>query len=141
VIAIGDGNLVDFDTGALQVKWSAPKSSTDIFMNSAAVAGTTVYVQNSGQVQLEARRESTGEVLWTWHPAWGDETGFDANVVATNNLVFVSTTRVYAIDTTTHKVVWIYPYAAKQLAISANGILYLRRTGMVGESLVAINLQ
>lgn len=47
----------------------------------------------------------------------------------------------YAIDTTTHNTVWIYPDAAKQLAISANGILYLRGPKAIGESLVAINLQ
>jgi outer membrane protein assembly factor BamB len=74
-------------------------------------------------------------------PRRSDETVFTANVVATNNLVFVSTTRAYAIDITTHQTVWIYPYTAQQLAISANGVLYLHRVDPTGESLVAINLQ
>jgi hypothetical protein len=143
VIAVGDGNLVDFDTATSQVKWSAPKSGADVFVNNAAVTGPTVYVQNSGRVQLEARNESTGQILWTWQSPWND-TAFYGNVVATANLVILSTTQhVYAIDTTTHNTVWIYPYPAKQLAVSANGVLYLRRvdqnTG--DESLVAINLQ
>jgi hypothetical protein len=142
VVAIGGGNLVSFDTGTRQVKWSAPKSDTDVFVGSPAIAGATVYVQNAGRVQLEARRESDGEVLWTWQAPWSDETSFGGNVVATDNLVFVSTTQhVYAIDTTTHQAVWIYPYAGK-LAISANGVLYVRRGpgSTIGASLVAINL-
>jgi hypothetical protein len=49
---------------------------------------------------------------------------------------------VYVIDTTTHDVAWMYPYSARQLAISANGVLYLHRwLGLSGESLIAINLQ
>jgi len=147
VIAVGNGNLVDFDTTTQQIKWSANKSNTDDFEGTAAIAGTTVYALNQGQVQLEARDESTGQVLWTWHPLWQDETGFPSkNLVVTNNLVFLSTNeRTYAIDTTTHQIAWIYPYLAKHLAISANGVLYIHRQGLVagafGESLDAINLQ
>jgi outer membrane protein assembly factor BamB len=143
VIAVGRGNLTNFDTAARQVKWAAPATQADVFIGSPAIAGATVYVQNSGQVRLEARRETDGEVLWTWQAPWSDDSSFLGNVIATQNLVFVSTRkRVYAIDTTTHEAAWIYPYPGK-LAISANGILYVRRGAApaIGEALVAINLQ
>jgi outer membrane protein assembly factor BamB len=133
---------VNFDTATKQVKWSAAASGTDIFVGSPAIAGTTVYVQNSGRTQLEARRESDGQILWTWKPTWKNESAFQGNVVVTQNLVFVSTTNhVYAIDTATHQSVWMYPYAG-MLAISANGVLYVRRgTASLGLGLAAINLQ
>jgi outer membrane protein assembly factor BamB len=143
VIAVGPGNLVNFDTVAKQVKWTAPKTDTDVYVGSPAIAGATVYVQNSGRVRLEARSETDGEVLWTWQPPWSDDSSFYGNVVATDNLVFVSTRKaVYGIDTTTHQVVWIYPYPGK-LAISANGILYVRRGPgpPLGDALAAINLR
>jgi outer membrane protein assembly factor BamB len=147
VIAVGPGNVVNFDTDAQQVKWSAPKTGSDVFAGSPAIAGTTVYVQNSGannqRPRLEARRETDGAVLWTWQAPWSDDSSFFGNAVATQNLVFVSTRqRVYAIDTTTHEAVWVYPYAGK-LAISANGVLYVRRGigPTIGNALAAINLQ
>jgi outer membrane protein assembly factor BamB len=144
VVAVGQGNLVAFDTATRQIKWSALKSDSDVFVGSPAVADDTIFVQNNayGRVRLEARRESNGEVLWTWQPPWRDELAFMGNVVSTNNLVFVSTRRgVYAIDRATHQAVWTYPYGGK-LSISANGVLYVRR-GFIwfGSGLAAINLQ
>ena len=143
VLAVGGGNLVNFDTSTRQVKWSVAASDTDVIVGSAAIAGTTVYILNNKRVQLEARNESNGQVLWTWKPLWADETAFLGNVVATSKLVFVSTSKqVYAIDTTTHQAVWSFPYPGA-LAISANGVLYVRIPGQVTgrQALAAINLQ
>lgn len=56
--------------------------------------------------------------------------------------MFVSTRKaVYAIDTTSHAAVWLYPYPGK-LAISASGVLYVRRGPgpSIGNGLAAINL-
>jgi outer membrane protein assembly factor BamB len=144
VVAVGQGNLVAFDTATRQIKWSALKSASDVFVGSPAVADGTIFVQNNayGRVRVEARRASDGEVLWTWQPPWRDELAFMGNVVTTNNLVFVSTRRgVYAIDRANHQAVWTYPYGGK-LSISANGVLYVRR-GFIwfGSGLAAINLQ
>jgi outer membrane protein assembly factor BamB len=141
---VGQGNLAAFDVATRQIKWSVPKSSSDAFVGSPAVADGTVFVQNSEyqRVRLEARRATDGEMLWTWQPPWGDELSFKGNAVTTNNLVFVSTRRaVYAIDRSTHQAVWSYPYGGK-LSISANGVLYVRR-GFTwsGTGLAAINLQ
>jgi outer membrane protein assembly factor BamB len=141
-MAVGSGNLVNFDTTARQVKWSFPASSTDVFVGSPAIANGVVYVQNSGRGQLEARRESDGEIQWTWRSPWTEDAAFLGNVIATQNLVFVSTrSRVYAIDTTSRQAVWTYPYSGK-LAMSANGVLYIRLGSVsIGEGLAAINLQ
>jgi outer membrane protein assembly factor BamB len=143
VIAVGQGNVVNFDTAAQAVKWSASATETDAYFGSPAIAGPTIYVQNNKRMRLEARRESDGEVLWTWQAPWSDDSSFFGNAVATQNLVFVSTRKaVYAIDTTTHAAVWLYPYPGK-LAISASGILYVRRGPgpPIGNALAAINLQ
>jgi outer membrane protein assembly factor BamB len=140
VVAVGGGNLVNFDTAARQVKWSFPASSTDVFVGSPAIANGIVYVQNSGRGQLEARRESDGQIQWTWRSPWTDDAAFLGNVIATQNLVFLSTrNRVYAIDTTSRQVVWTYPYSGK-LAMSASGVLYIRLGSVsIGEGLAAIN--
>jgi outer membrane protein assembly factor BamB len=140
VAVVGGGNLVLFDSAARAVKWSVPESGTTAIDGSPAIVGETIYVHNNGSVQLEARRVSDGEVLWSWSPPWTDDFALQGNVVATDNLVFVSTTRrVYAIDLATHKAVWVYPYPGR-LAISANGILFVLRSSIGVRSLAAINL-
>jgi len=142
VVAIGHGNLVNFDTAAMQVKWSIPASDSDAFVGSPAVVGSTLYLQNCGRVQVEARDESDGHLLWSWQPPWSDDITFIGNVIATQNLLFVSTwARVYAIDIATHQTVWVYPYSGR-LAISSNGILYVNRGSAIysTDGIAAINL-
>jgi outer membrane protein assembly factor BamB len=142
VVAVGGGNLVNFDTAARQVKWSFPSSSTDVFVGSPAVANGVIYVQNSRRGQLEARRENDGQILWTWRSPWDNDAAFLGNVIATENLVFLSTReRVYAIDIATRQTAWTYPYGGR-LAMSANGVLYIRRgSTTLGNALVGVNLQ
>lgn len=146
VVMVGGGNLAVFDTTQGKLKWSLVSGSPpsqNIFIGSPAVAEGTLYVQNGRPFQLEARSETDGQVQWTWTPGGPDDTSFTANVIATRNLVFVSTDKqVYAIDTATHQTVWTYPYVGR-LALSANGILYVRRNrnGIdEPDSLAAINL-
>jgi hypothetical protein len=58
-------------------------------------------------------------------------------VLVTRNLVFVATaSTTYAIDRSTHASVWSYKSGGK-LALSANGILYIRSDAAV----FAINLK
>ena len=146
VVVTAAGNLVSFDPVARTIKWSVPASATDFFGGSPAIVGTTIYVYNAGYAddrnpRLEARRESDGAVLWSWQSPWEDDTSFPGNVVATDNLVFVGTTkRVFAIDVATHQAVWVYPYPGR-LALSASGLLYIRRTTDGGQSLAAINVR
>jgi hypothetical protein len=142
VIVVGGGSLVNFDTATRQVKWSAYRSDPGNFVGSPAIADGTIYVQNNTRpARLEARSESTGDVLWSWQPPWTDDYSFIGNVLVTNNLVFASTRRaIYAIDRTTHQVAWVYPYSGK-VSISANGVMYVRRGfAWFGSALAAINL-
>lgn len=149
VVTVSAGNLVTIDLEARAVKWSIRASQTSAdasyFGGSPAIVGTTIYTYNAGSTdvrnpRLEARRESDGAVLWSWQSPWEDDTALPGNVVATDNLVFVGTSkRVFAIDIATHEAVWVYPYPGR-LAISASGVLYVRRTTSGGQSLAAINL-
>lgn len=151
VLVVGGGNLVDFDTVEGNVRWSVQSDSVqsgNLYTGNPAVANGVVYVQNSRPYQLEARSASDGHILWTWQAPWSDEKTFFGNVIATANLLFLSTERrVYAIDLSTHKTRWSYPYPGR-LALSANGILYVTRPSVFGTSagadarpaLAAINL-
>lgn len=126
VIAVGNGNIIDFDVAQKSIKWQLSGSGTSqSFHGSPAVTNGMVYVEYG--LVLYALRESDGHLMWIWRPDWTDETEFLYNVIATENLVFLSTgRRTYAVDVATHQTVWTYPYPGR-LAMSSNGILYIRR--------------
>lgn len=107
-----------------------------IYSSPVALASGTVYAANRSPYQLEARSMTNGQLLWFWAPPTADGgTQFDG-VVATNNLVFVSTDlRTYAVDMATHAAVWSYPMGGA-LSISPSGILYI--SGLA--DLAAVNL-
>lgn len=131
--AWGDAPLSHFDLALLSRNWSIPGR----YVGNPAVANGVIYVMNASPYQLEARSESTGDLLWSWQPTRIDETKFQGSVVTTDNIVFVSTNkRVYAIDVHTHQPVWSY-WRPGQLAISANGVLYVT----TGSKLGAVNLK
>lgn len=112
------------------------------YQTAPAVAKGVIYAARNAPMSLDAIEEATGKVLWSWAPAGNGDTSFHRNVVATNNLVFVSTNRaVYAIDLATRSPVWSYPQPG-MLAISAGGTLYIG-TGATSSDggLVAIRLK
>lgn len=144
VIAVNQANrlytnrLISFNISGLTINWSVPGS----FPGNPAVAGEVVYVANNSPLQLEARDTSDGSLLWAWSPTGTGEDGFYGHVVATDNLIFVSTNqKVYAIDKTTHQSVWDYWHPG-ELSISRNGILYIATSdGSKSDgSVTAINL-
>jgi outer membrane protein assembly factor BamB len=136
--------LVNFDTQQRVIKWSIPGA----FLHAPATAAGVIYVVNG--TQLEARRELDGSRLWAWtppesagEPFRGDFGDTPANLVLTNNLVFVSTgSRVYAVSLASQQAVWSYPKAGR-LALSPSGVLYIVTSPKDGEpaAIVAINLQ
>ena len=130
----GDARLIAFDLAKRTIKWQVSGK----FRSNPVLVGDVVYVVNNSL--LEARAIQTGALLWAWNAPDGFDTGFLAvnDIVATNNLVFVSgKSNVYAIDTATRASVWHYPQSGK-LAISANGVLYIStRYGQ----LIAVNLK
>jgi outer membrane protein assembly factor BamB len=139
--------LVSFDTVGRNVRWAMAGS----FAGMPAFANGTLYVVNGDK--LEARKESDGSLLWSWRP---DETATlpfplddinqplaSPNVVVTDNIAFVSTSsKVYAVDLSTHKAVWSFPKPGR-LALSTSGILYINQPtlGDLPAGLYAINLR
>lgn len=117
-----------------------------------AVANGVVYAMRAqdGKPALHALDEATGQVLWTWSPTEADaQTSIVGNVLATRNLVFVSTAntdagtgRTWAIDTTTHLPVWSHPVPGF-LAISTSRALYITPpdSGFSGVKLILVDLQ
>ncbi|MBS1134386.1 MAG: hypothetical protein H6R02_1527 [Burkholderiaceae bacterium] len=121
---IGQNRLINFDTANRTIRWSVPGN----FVSEPAVANGVIYVANGKQ--LEARRETDGTLLWSWVPSESSSQPFGngnhpSNVIATDNLVFVSTTaNTYAIDIASRSKVWSFARAGK-LALSRNGVLYI----------------
>lgn len=136
--------LLNFDIVRRTIRWSIPGR----FLSEPAIADGTIYLVNGSQ--LEARRESDGSLLWSWTPSEASASPFEmgypsANVVVTNNLVFVSTkTNVYAVDIATRAKVWSFPRGGR-IAISRNGVLYItpltEATAPDSGTITAINLQ
>lgn len=141
--AFGDTRLVSFNTATRGLNWSV----TGRYGGVPVLAKGVVYVTNvsaeSSRPTVEARRESNGELLWSWKPPRLEEKareglhGSYSDLLVTDNLIFVSTSqRVYAIDLETHSPVWSY-WKTGNLAMSANGVLYINS----GDSLGAVNLK
>lgn len=138
-------HLTSFNTAMRSTNWSL-----DGHFFSPTIANGTIYVMNRVTKQLEARNERDGSLQWSWKPSetYEIETCFAKNIVVTNNIVFVSMyQRVYAIEISSHQVVWKY-WKPGELAISNNGILYIKSIDnncngnqRTSGALVAINLQ
>lgn len=124
--------IVAFDTLKSAVRWSA----TGAYSGNPAYADGTVFAGNNATHILEARSEADGSLIWSWTAPVGDN-NFVSDVLATKNLVFISTAKTtYAIDRTSHASVWSYSKGGA-LALSANGVLYIR----ADNGIVAINLK
>jgi outer membrane protein assembly factor BamB len=146
VFAVNVGNptansLLDFDTNAQTIRWQVAGGYT----GNPAYGASVLYAVNSSPYRLEARSESDGTLLWSWAPQpLRSETGFVGDVLATNNLVFVSTnTTTYAISQSTHEPVWSIPIPGR-LALSANGVLYVvavDAAGATNGTVLAVNVK
>ena len=135
----GIGNaLVHFNLASNTVDWSIH----GVYPSTPAYDSAVVYVANNNPLRVEARNEADGSLAWSWTPQAAGDTKFVSEVLLTRNTLIVSTNlSTYAIDRTTHHVVWSYPVSGN-LALSANGILYIEGYGISGGSttLTAINL-
>jgi Putative Ig domain/PQQ-like domain len=128
----GIGNyLLHFNTASLTIDWNVKGD----YPHTPAYDSGIVYAVNNSPMQLEARSETDGSLLWSWVPPASGDVAFESEVLLTNNLVFVSTNlSTYAVDLTTHRAVWSYP-ATGNLALSSDGVLYLEGAN----TLTAIN--
>lgn len=146
VLAVNTGNptnnqLMDFDTVGQTIRWSNPGQ----YRGNPAYHAGVFYGWNAQPLQLEARAEADGTLLWSWSPPANTTIqGAQNDVLLTDNLVFVSTgTATYAIDLTTHQTVWTLGYGGR-LALSNQGVLYLSTQDPFNTSagwLAAVNLQ
>jgi hypothetical protein len=146
VLAVNTGNptsnqLLDFDTVGQTIRWS----SLGVYLGNPAYHAGVIYAWNAQPLQLEARSETDGTLLWSWSPPANTTLqGRQNDVLLTNNLVFVSTgTATYAIDLTSHQTAWTLGYGGR-LALSDQGVLYLSTQDPFNASsgwLAAINLQ
>jgi hypothetical protein len=137
LLAQQNSRLLSFDLNSHTIRWqvtglTSPWGGTW----QVTVADGVVYAFNGTQV--DAYREEDGSRLWIWPlPAGGSPIG---TMIATKNLLFVSATAngsadgvTYALDLASHRQVWSYPMSG-QLAMSANGVLYIAGT----DELVAV---
>jgi uncharacterized protein YjdB len=124
VLVTQAGRLVSFNLQSRTIGWQR----TGGFTGNVTVADGMLYVISDGRV--EARSESNGSLVWTWVPPAGQTT--IGTMVATRNLLFVSTYgHTYAIDLAARVATWSYP-AGGELAVGRDGILFIAQdTGML----------
>jgi len=122
VFAVNHGNsLIDFNTNTSSISWKV----AGLYPATPAYHAAVIYVENNSPLQLEARSEADGSLLWSWTPPQPQDAYFTSEVLLTNNMAFVCTNlATYAVDTQTHELVWSYPFTGR-LALSASGVLYI----------------
>lgn len=126
-INVGDptnNSLIEFNVNSSTISWSIIGQQ---YTGNPSYSNGVVYAVNRSPLQFEAHAEADGHILWTWVPQLSGESTFVGDILLTNNLAFVSTNlNTYALDLTTHRLVWSYP-ASGNLALSANGVFYIQR--------------
>jgi outer membrane protein assembly factor BamB len=134
----GSSPLECIDLATQKLAWDTGDSS---FSGAPVVAGNVVYALNYTLARLEARSLEDGRLLWHWSPTTSTGGGLYGNVVAADNIVFVSVgvtapDHVFAVDIEKRAAVWSYPRSG-QLSLSASGLLYITSEDKV----TAINLK
>ncbi|MDP4983659.1 outer membrane protein assembly factor BamB family protein, partial [Pseudoalteromonas tunicata] len=119
IISISNGKLTYFDLATQQVAWQQPLSSDN--RNQFSVAYGQVYMINNNL--LNVFDERSGELLWSWEPDANQS--LNRNIVLTRKHAFISTSSAtYAIDLSTHQVVWQTEVGGK-LSLSNEGALFI----------------
>lgn len=115
LLATQGGRLLSFDLAGRQRRYQVRGQ----FTGSVAAANGVLHVLNGGQ--LEARRESDGQLQWTWGPT----EPLVGTSIATRNLVFVrSEARTYAVDIGSRRPVWSIGVSG-QLTLTSTGLLLI----------------
>lgn len=130
--------LSSFNISTKSYEWS----TSHTYLTAPAVTNGVIYAARNNPMALDAIEEATGHVLWSWIPTGNGDTSFHRNIVATRNILFLSTDKaVYALDLASRAPVWSYPKPG-MLAISADRTLYIA-TGAVRSDggLVAVRLK
>lgn len=133
-------SVIDLERRA--IRWQV----NGAFVQHPVAAKGVVYAGNHKTGQVEARDLQTGKLLWGWKLAENQESGFGPNLIVLNNALLVAgKDKTWALDSKDGRVLWSYPIGG-QLAISAQGLLYIlgqREGGMYAPRahLLAFNLQ
>jgi outer membrane protein assembly factor BamB len=129
--------LMSFDLNSRIVSWK----SASRYLTHPATADGQVFAAANSPLRLEALSERNGHLLWTWQPQGSSVTSFHRNIIATRNIIFVSSdVAVHAISRETHREVWSYPEPGT-LSISEGRVLYIAVGAITSDGrLVAIAL-
>lgn len=113
--------LLDYSVANRAVRWM----SNALYSPFPAVAKGVVYAASNETHTLDALDESTGQLLWSWKPFEQAPYTFIANVLVTDNVVFVSTnSRLYAIDLRRRRTTWSVPTPGS-VSLSASRMLFV----------------
>jgi outer membrane protein assembly factor BamB len=119
--------IVRFVPATNSIAWR----TADTYIAWPAVRGDLVFTARNSPMRLDAINISDGSVAWSWTPPDGIE--FVANIVVTENVLFVSTnTTTYGIDLATRAVVWTYPRPGYLAIAPGNLLLISEMTGGPG---------
>jgi len=120
LLTVQNNTLLSFDLQGRTTAWRVGGS----FVGQPSVTDAVVYAQNG--LDVDARRESDGGLLWTWRrPA---QAALWPAMIVTRNLLFATDgAQTYAVDLAAHLVVWTYP-AGGELSLSADGLLLIGQT-------------
>lgn len=114
-------SLISFDLTQSAMAW---KSESQYLTHSALVEGK-VFAASNTPLRLEALDEATGDVVWSWEPSDPNVDSFHRNIIATDNMIFLSSDiGVHAISRETHEELWYYPTPGS-LSLSADQVLYI----------------
>jgi hypothetical protein len=136
------GKLGHVDLTTQTVDWTTPTLPSDAVIMSSAIGNGVLYTATTTAnafntpTTVVAYSTSDGHELWSWSPPDDDGTTVPLSLIATKNLLFVSTyEQTYAIDVDTQAVVWTFPVGGG-LSLSPLGVLYIQGI----DHIAAINL-
>jgi outer membrane protein assembly factor BamB len=126
--------LNEFNIDAGTIAWQV----VGCFPTTPAYREGVIYIANDNPLRLEARAENDGgSLLWVWSPHQLGDERFAAEVLVTENMVFVSTdVATYGVDLVTQNLLFSVPISGR-LALSSDGVLYIASSGL----LTAINVK
>jgi outer membrane protein assembly factor BamB len=111
--------LVRFVPATGSIAWR----TAEMYSNTPAANGSLLFAARSNPARLDAINVSDGSVAWSWTPP--DLKNFVGNIIATQNMLFVSTTTTtYGLDLATRAVVWSFDKPG-DLAIAPGKILLI----------------
>lgn len=135
--------VASFDLASRKWTWLSQRSEVAVM----ALANGVVYTMPTtadwywgkvpAPIVVSAQDETTGAQLWHWYSGEFSLYRGGTDLVVTRNLLFVEGEKnTYALDLTTHQVVWQIPVTGA-LAISASRVLYISGN----DKLTAVRLQ